>query len=199
MGALDFPSPFLLLLLLFLFVHAAHGLQPGCENVVASPDGSTLRIMHVFNPCSPFKPQRPMSWEESVLQMQANDQARMQYLSSLAVAPAARGSRTSVPIAPGQQLIQRPNYIVQAKFGTPPQPMYVALDTGNDVAWIPCSGCLGCLGPTSFDPKKSTTFKPIPCQAPLCKQVIRPFLLFRKIIVHIHAPSRASYLVPQLF
>uniref|UniRef100_A0A164VG94 Peptidase A1 domain-containing protein n=1 Tax=Daucus carota subsp. sativus TaxID=79200 RepID=A0A164VG94_DAUCS len=130
--------------------------------------GSTLQVFHVFSPCSPFRPQKSISWEESVLQMQSEDKTRLLYLSSLAVA-----KKQVVPIASGRGLIQSPTYIVRALVGTPPQTFLMAVDTSSDAAWVPCSGCIGCPSST-FASEQSTSFKTLGCEAPQCKQVLNP-------------------------
>ncbi|KAA8519103.1 hypothetical protein F0562_013359 [Nyssa sinensis] len=147
-----------------LFLSVAQGLNTNCD---IPEHGANLRLYHVYSPCSPFRPSEPVSWEESVVQMQAKDQARLQYLSSLVA------GKSVVPIAAGRQIIQSPTYIVKAKVGTPPQTMLMALDTSNDAAWIPCTGCVGCSS-TVFAPPQSTTFKTLGCQADQCKQVPNP-------------------------
>ncbi|XP_022764736.1 aspartyl protease AED3-like [Durio zibethinus] len=150
--------------LVFLFFSLAQGLNPICDT---QDHGSNLQVFHIYSPCSPFKPSRALSWEEDVLQMQAKDQARLQYLSSLVA------KKSVVPVASGRQIVQSPTYIVRAKIGTPPQTMLMAMDTSNDAAWIPCTGCLGCAS-SVFDNAKSTTFKTLGCQAAQCKQVPNP-------------------------
>lgn len=128
--------------------------------------GSTLQVFHVYSPCSPFKPTKPVSWEESVLQMQAQDQARLnQLLSSKVVA-----RKSVAPIASGRQIVQSPTYIVRANVGTPPQTLLMAVDTSNDAAWIPCNGCVGCSS-VVFNSGSSSTFNPLGCDAAQCKQV----------------------------
>ncbi|KAK9283623.1 hypothetical protein L1049_011873 [Liquidambar formosana] len=153
------------LLLSFLFLSlVVQGLDPKCD----TPDqGSTLKVLHVYSPCSPFRPPKPLSWEESVLQMLAEDQARLQFLSSLVA------KKSIVPIASGRQITQSPTYIVRTQIGTPPQTMLMAMDTSNDAAWVPCAGCLGCSSAV-FTSAKSTTFKNLGCQDPQCKQVPNP-------------------------
>ncbi|KAK2968889.1 hypothetical protein RJ640_025496 [Escallonia rubra] len=147
---------------LLFFLTLAHGLSPKCN----TPDkGSTLQVLHVFSPCSPFRPPTPLSWEESVLQMQSDDKTRLLYLSTLVA------GKSVVPIASGRQIIQSPTYIVRATVGTPPQTMLMAVDTSNDAAWVPCTGCVGCSSAV-FNPAKSTSFKPLGCQDAQCKQVI---------------------------
>ncbi|KAK7314164.1 hypothetical protein VNO77_39376 [Canavalia gladiata] len=158
-------TPLLFTSLVLLFLYLAKGLNGKCEG---EDDGSTLKVFHVFSPCSPFRPSKGMSWEESVLQMEAKDQARMEYLSSLVA------KRSIVPIASGRQITQSPTYIVKAKIGTPAQRFLMAMDTSNDVAWIPCTACVGCKTTTLFSPSKSTTFNKLPCSSPQCKQVRNP-------------------------
>lgn len=97
--------------------------------------------------------------------MAAKDPQRIAYLSSLV---SQKGS--SVPIAPGQQVLNVGNYLVRAKIGTPGQLMFMVLDTSNDVAWVPCTGCNGCSS-TLFAPNTSTTYGPLDCSVPECSQV----------------------------
>jgi len=157
-------SPILTPLVLFLLFSLAKGQNPKCD---VHDHGSTLKVFHVFSPCSPFRPSEGMSWEESVLQLQAKDQDRMQYLSNLVA------RRSIVPIASGREITQSPTYIVKAKIGTPAQTLLLAMDTSNDAAWLPCTSCVGCSTLKPFAPAKSTTFKTLPCSASQCKQVMR--------------------------
>lgn len=48
--------------------------------------------------------------------------------------------------------------------------MFMVLDTSNDAAWVPCSGCIGCSG-TTFAPNTSTSFGSMDCTMPECSQV----------------------------
>jgi Xylanase inhibitor N-terminal/Xylanase inhibitor C-terminal len=92
------------------------------------------------------------------------------HLSSSAIA-----RRSFVPIAPGRQLLQIPNYVVRAQIGTPPQSFLLAIDTSNDATWIPCTSCVGCPSNSpSFSPSRSTTFRPISCGSSQCSQVPNP-------------------------
>ncbi|KAK6163083.1 hypothetical protein DH2020_002924 [Rehmannia glutinosa] len=155
----------LLFSLAILFFPLAQGLQtPNCN---VADQGSTLQVFHVNSPCSPFRPKTPLSWADTVLQMQSNDKARLLYFSSLVA------GRSIVPISSGRAVSQNPTYIVRAKIGTPAQTLLVAVDTSNDAAWFPCSGCVGCSSAT-FNSAKSSTFKPLPCGAQQCKQVPNP-------------------------
>lgn len=160
----------LLLSVAILFFITVTCAQPLHSRTCDAPDqGSTLQVLHVDSPCSPFRAKTPLSWQDSVLKMQSNDKARLQYLSSLLAA--ATGRRKSiVPLASGRAVTQNPTYIVRAKIGTPAQTMFLAVDTSNDAAWIPCTACSGCSS-TVFDPSQSTTFRNVSCGAPQCNQV----------------------------
>ncbi|KAF7138171.1 hypothetical protein RHSIM_Rhsim07G0067500 [Rhododendron simsii] len=166
--------PLLLSLLSLLSLSPpSHSLTPSSSPCTAPDHSSTLQVFHVSSPCSPFKPppqQQPTSWQDSILQIQSQDQDRLQYLSSLA----AIGRKSVVPIASGRQIVQSATYVVRAKIGTPAQTFLMAVDTGNDAAWVPCSGCVGCPSSTSFSSGKSTSYKPLGCQDAQCKQVPNP-------------------------
>ncbi|XP_030465670.1 aspartyl protease AED3-like [Syzygium oleosum] len=153
-------------LLLLLLSTSSQAQTPKCS---VQDQGSTLEVFHIYSPCSPFRPSTPsLSWEESILQMQQKDQARLQFLSSLVV------RRSVVPVASGRQIIQSPTYILRAKIGTPPQTLLMAMDTSNDAAWVPCSGCVGCPSSVAFASAESTTYKNLPCKSPQCSQVSNP-------------------------
>ncbi|XP_010276658.1 PREDICTED: aspartyl protease AED3-like [Nelumbo nucifera] len=162
-------TPFLFLLSsLLLTLLSIYPSQGSDDHKCDFPDhDSTLPVMHIYSPCSPFRPPKALSWEQTVLDMAARDEARLQYLSSLVA------GRSVVPIASGRQLLQTPTYIVRTKIGTPAQTLLMAMDTSSDVAWIPCTGCVGC-SPNVFSTGKSTTYKAVGCQAPQCKQVPNP-------------------------
>ncbi|XP_027343923.1 aspartyl protease AED3-like [Abrus precatorius] len=157
-------SPLFIVLILLMFFSLGQGLNPKCDT---KDEGSTLKVYHVFSPCSPFRPTKALSWEESVLEMQAKDQARLQFLASLVA------GKSIVPIASGRQITQSPTYIVRAKIGTPPQALLLAMDTSNDAAWIPCTACDGCSS-TLFSPENSSSFKNVICGSPQCTQVPNP-------------------------
>ncbi|KAI6670289.1 hypothetical protein NL676_005174 [Syzygium grande] len=145
----------------------AQGLNP---NQCDLPNhGSTLQVFHVNSPCSPLRPPKVMPWEDTVLQLQEKDQVRLQFLSSSLVA-----KKSVVPIAPGRQILQSATYVVKVQIGTPAQSMLMAVDTSNDAAWVPCSGCVGCSSSVVLDYAKSTSFKSLDCQASQCKQVPNP-------------------------
>ncbi|XP_057978762.1 aspartyl protease AED3 isoform X2 [Malania oleifera] len=161
--------PSLIFSSLALLLVCVSGLGPRCARLNQGSSRSTLQVMHVNSPCSPFRPLKPISWEDSVLQTLTEDQARVLYLASLV----AR-KKTNLPISSGKLTYQSPTYIVEAKIGTPPQTMHMAMDTGNDVSWVPCTGCVGCSSSTVFNSTNSSSYKGVGCNDDRCKQVPNP-------------------------
>ncbi|XP_062186532.1 aspartyl protease AED3-like [Phragmites australis] len=148
-----------------LLATGATASHPSCP--ATPPDtGTTLQVSHAFGPCSPLGPEAAApSWTGFLADQAARDASRLLYLDSLAV-----GGRAYAPIASGRQLLQTPTYVVRARLGTPPQQLLLAVDTSNDAAWIPCSGCAGCPTSTPFNPAASTSYRLVPCGSPLCTQ-----------------------------
>ncbi|KAM7260448.1 hypothetical protein ACFE04_016189 [Oxalis oulophora] len=126
-------------------------------------DGSDLSVIPFFGKCSPFDPLKPVPWANTVMNMAGNDPQRLMYLAQKV---------TSVPIASGQTVLNIGNYVVRAKMGTPGQLMFMVLDISNDAVWLPCSGCLGCSGTTSFKPNVSSTYRSLGCATPQCTQFV---------------------------
>ncbi|KAL4334886.1 hypothetical protein GQ457_07G024110 [Hibiscus cannabinus] len=131
----------------------------------SQPDNSDLSVIPIYGKCSPFNPPKPESWVSTIINMASKDPARVQYLSSLVAQKS-----TAVPIASGQQVLTIGNYVVKVKLGTPGQTMFMVLDTSNDVAWAPCSGCTGC-STTTFSPNASSSYGSLDCSLPQCTQV----------------------------
>ncbi|KAI3448804.1 hypothetical protein Pfo_005469 [Paulownia fortunei] len=149
----------------FLFICLSTACNAAFDPCSSSKSGSDLSVIHIYGKCSPFNPPKPASsWVNTVLNMASSDPERVSYLSSLVAQ-----KPTSVPIAPGQ-VINIGNYVLRAKIGTPGQLMFMVLDTSNDAAWIPCSGCIGCSS-TVFAPNTSSTYGLLDCSVPECTQV----------------------------
>ncbi|GMI89644.1 hypothetical protein like AT1G09750 [Hibiscus trionum] len=144
------------ILFLALLISSTKALDP-CGS---QPDDSDLSIIPIYGKCSPFNPPKPDSWLETVINMALKDPARVKYLSSLVAQ-----KTTAVPIASGQQVLNIGNYVVRVKIGTPGQLMFMVLDTSNDVAWVPCSGCTRCSA-TTFSPNTSTSYGLLDCSLP---------------------------------
>ncbi|WCJ41407.1 Eukaryotic aspartyl protease family protein [Euphorbia peplus] len=142
-------------LLFSLLIITTKALDP-CDN-------SDLSIIPVYSKCSPFAFTRLKddSLANTILHLASKDPQRLNYLSAQMT--------TSVPIAPGQQLLNIGNYLVRVKLGTPGQIMLMVLDTSNDASWVPCSGCTGC-STTTFSTNTSSTYGSLDCSMAQCTQ-----------------------------
>ncbi|CAN6485953.1 unnamed protein product [Victoria cruziana] len=113
-------------------------------------------------------PSHPRNSIPSFDQINAQDKNRLIYLDNLI-------KKTSVPIVSGRAFQQAGNYLVRANVGTPGQTLLMVMDTSNDAAWIPCSGCNGCSSQNLFTLDQSSTYKPLRCGAPQCRQAANWF------------------------
>lgn len=64
-------------------------------------------------------------------------------------------------------------YFTRLGVGTPPRYTYMVLDTGSDIMWSQCLPCSKCYTQTDplFNPKASSSYRHVPCAAPLCKKL----------------------------
>ncbi|KNA18017.1 hypothetical protein SOVF_074140 [Spinacia oleracea] len=62
------------------------------------------------------------------------------------------------------------DYLVKMVIGNPPVDLYAIADTGSDLIWVQCKACDVCYSQTTemFDPKKSSSFKTLPCNSTFC-------------------------------
>ncbi|KAG6601659.1 Aspartic proteinase nepenthesin-1, partial [Cucurbita argyrosperma subsp. sororia] len=72
------------------------------------------------------------------------------------------------PISPGGG-----EYVMSVSIGTPPVAYVAIADTGSDPAWTQCMPCKKCYPQAKpiFDPKKSTSFRHVPCTSNTCQSV----------------------------
>lgn len=61
-------------------------------------------------------------------------------------------------------------YLMKYSIGTPPVRTLGVADTGSDLTWTQCLPCKNCFKQQSrfFNPKKSSTYKPLPCHSKMC-------------------------------
>ncbi|KAJ4771506.1 Eukaryotic aspartyl protease family protein [Rhynchospora pubera] len=67
-------------------------------------------------------------------------------------------------------------YFTRIGIGTPPTQSLFVLDTGSDVVWVQCAPCRQCYNQTGriFNPRKSRSYRSVPCTAPLCHRLDLP-------------------------
>ncbi|CAH8307453.1 unnamed protein product [Eruca vesicaria subsp. sativa] len=64
-------------------------------------------------------------------------------------------------------------YLMNISLGTPPFPILAIADTGSDLIWTQCTPCKNCYHQKAplFAPKKSSTFKKLPCSSRQCRSL----------------------------
>ncbi|XP_072954678.1 probable aspartic protease At2g35615 [Typha angustifolia] len=82
------------------------------------------------------------------------------------VALSAAGIRSPLKLVTGE-------YLMKVLIGTPPQPMYLLIDSGSDLIWTQCLPCRRCYNQSYaiFDPRKSSTFGYFDCPSNPCDEV----------------------------
>lgn len=126
-------------------------------------------LIHINSECSPFRPPN-RTWESLMSDKIRADANRLtSRLSKL------EDANAKVPVSSGSG-----EYIIQVDFGTPKQSIYALIDTGSDVAWIPCKQCKGCHSSATppFDPAMSSSYKSLACDSQACQQGNRSQELF---------------------
>ncbi|XP_039827513.1 aspartic proteinase nepenthesin-1-like [Panicum virgatum] len=88
----------------------------------------------------------------------------------------SRGAPASARVDPGAYtgVVPDTEYLVHLAIGTPPQPVQLTLDTGSDLVWTQCRPCPVCFAQTLpyFDPSNSSTFGALPCDSPMCDDLV---------------------------
>ncbi|KAK4488670.1 hypothetical protein RD792_004441 [Penstemon davidsonii] len=80
-------------------------------------------------------------------------------------------SKCSKNVPVSQIVSDSGEYIMSYSIGTPAIPSLGIADTGSDIIWTQCKPCSQCFNQTLpfFEPKKSSTYKTIPCSSDSCK------------------------------
>ncbi|KAH6813017.1 hypothetical protein C2S51_022035 [Perilla frutescens var. frutescens] len=76
--------------------------------------------------------------------------------------------------APIDILSDKGEYLMKFSIGTPPVETLAVADTGSDLTWIQCKPCTQCFRQKAplFEPKLSSTYKPITCTSSLCNALL---------------------------
>uniref|UniRef100_A0A0D6QRY4 Peptidase A1 domain-containing protein n=1 Tax=Araucaria cunninghamii TaxID=56994 RepID=A0A0D6QRY4_ARACU len=148
-----------------------------CSSSQAEESKSTFSLVHINGHCSPFRAP-DSTWSSSVLKSIEGDARRYRAILQRRVSLLASTTPTVsteddanvpvTPMAPGQAA----NYIIKLGFGTPARSLYTVIDTGSNLAWIPCTTCSNCPQSQQFDPSKSSTFKLLGCSSPQCQALV---------------------------
>ncbi|XP_010267877.1 PREDICTED: aspartic proteinase nepenthesin-1-like [Nelumbo nucifera] len=155
---------------LFVYVFTLSLLQ---YSTIAKTTGFSLELLHRDSPLSPLYPGNLTRLQRLQRLVKISD-ARMNYLKS---AMAIETSNTTV-----QPDMIRPKvgadtypflYVVRIGIGTPYKGYNLIMDTGSELIWTQCQPCSSCFAQKDpiFDPRQSQSYRKLPCQHPLCKNL----------------------------
>ncbi|CAL5038213.1 unnamed protein product [Urochloa decumbens] len=115
--------------------------------------------------------------EPSLAETLRRDEARRNHIIGRSVRQMAVQSPNNGVVVPAElgYSVDSLEYVVTVGFGTPAVPQTVLIDSGSDFAWIQCKPCgSGNCDPQKdpmFDPRKSSTYTPIPCNSDACRSI----------------------------
>ncbi|KAK1664169.1 hypothetical protein QYE76_052328 [Lolium multiflorum] len=141
-----------------------------CFNVSVTtprPDRAVVPLVHRHGPCAPSQSTIKTSFAQAL----RRSRARADYIMSRATTQEEDG-KVSIPAHLGDS-VGSLEYVVKLGLGTPAVEQVVLMDTGSDLSWVQCKPCNSsdCYPQKDplFDPSKSSTYAPIPCDSALCK------------------------------
>ncbi|VAI84424.1 unnamed protein product [Triticum turgidum subsp. durum] len=149
------------------------------STVTPRPNGAAVPLVHRHGPCAKSpSTDKPASFAEAL----HRSRVRANYIMSRALR--GRGTTTtkkmqdqeegkvSIPAHLGTS-VDSQEYVVMLGLGTPAVEQVLLLDTGSDLSWVQCAPCnsTDCYPQKDplFDPRKSSTYAPIPCGSDVCK------------------------------
>lgn len=133
-----------------------------------------MPLAHRHGPCAPAT---TSSWP-SLAERLRRDRARRDHITRKAKASGRTTtlSDVSIPTSLGAA-VDSLEYVVTLGIGTPAVQQTVLIDTGSDLSWVQCAPCNSttCYPQKDplFDPSRSSTYAPIPCNTDACRDLTR--------------------------
>ncbi|RZB77782.1 Aspartic proteinase CDR1 [Glycine soja] len=86
------------------------------------------------------------------------------------------------------------DYLMKLTLGTPPVDVYGLVDTGSFLVWAQCTPCYGCYKQKSsmFEPLRSNTYTPIPCDSEECNSLFGNSCSPQKLCAYSYAYADSS-------
>lgn len=129
------------------------------SSILAASLGFTVDLIHRDSILSPLHNPTKTHWERLHDALRRST-SRARYFD----VSASRAMVQSPVIA------AKGEYLMNISIGSPPLILLGIADTGSDLTWTQCKPCVQCYKQRLplFDPKKSSSYKKIPCGSPLC-------------------------------
>ena len=120
----------------------------------------TIDLIHYDSPKSPFFNSSETFYDRVLRDIRQSDSRIIEYLLS---SSATLGDISSIV----QTRPSGAGYLMSISLGTPPVQFWAILDTGGHLTWnTACDSTIG-----SYDPSRSSTYKPVPYDSRMCQQV----------------------------
>ncbi|XP_048542489.1 aspartyl protease AED1-like [Triticum urartu] len=143
--------------------------------------GAAVPLVHRHGPCAKSpSTDKPSSFAEAL----HRSRVRADYIMSRALR--GRGTTTIMEMQEQKEgkvsipahldtSVDSQEYVVTLGLGTPAVEQVLLMDTGSDLSWVQCAPCnsTDCYPQKDplFDPRKSSTYAPIPCGSDICKRL----------------------------
>ncbi|EMS65741.1 Aspartic proteinase nepenthesin-2 [Triticum urartu] len=139
------------------------------STVAPRPNGAAVPLVHRHGPCAKSpSTDKPSSFVEAL----RRSRVRADYVMSTMQMQDQEEGEVSIPAHLGT-FVDSQEYVVTLGLGTPAVEQVLLLDTGSDLSWVQCAPCNSsdCYLQKDplFDPRKSSTYAPIPCGSDVCK------------------------------
>ncbi|KAF7107686.1 hypothetical protein CFC21_108281 [Triticum aestivum] len=139
------------------------------STVAPRPNGAAVPLVHRHGPCAKSpSTDKPSSFAETL----RRSRVRADYVMSTMQMQDQEEGKVSIPAHLGT-FVDSQEYVVTLGLGTPAVEQVLLLDTGSDLSWVQCAPCnsTDCYPQKDplFDPRKSSTYAPIPCGSDVCK------------------------------
>ncbi|TVU11474.1 hypothetical protein EJB05_45062, partial [Eragrostis curvula] len=130
----------------------------------------SMPLVHRYGPCAPWQ---PTDDKPSLTETLHRNRARWSYIMSMN--NTRHGEKAVLMPTHLGNYVDSLEYIVTVGYGTPAVEQVVLLDTGSSLSWVQCKPCNpGACSPQKdplFDPSRSSTYKPVPCNSDVCRRL----------------------------
>ncbi|KAI4332290.1 hypothetical protein L6164_017212 [Bauhinia variegata] len=129
--------------------------------------GFSVELIHRDSPKSPFYNPKETPFDKVTKALRRSINRANHFFPSSAV---------STDSAESDVIPNHGEYLMSYSVGTPPFEILGIADTGSDLIWSQCQPCTQCYNQTGplFDPKKSSTYRNLPCSSEQCQSLEQP-------------------------
>ncbi|CAD6339485.1 unnamed protein product [Miscanthus lutarioriparius] len=146
------------------------------SRVRLDPESNTVFVplVHLHGPCAATQSSDKPSFSERLRRSRARSKYIMSRVSKGMEGTTRDDASVSIPTHLGGS-VDSLEYVVTVGLGTPAVSQVLLMDTGSDLSWVQCKPCNSttCYPQNDplFDPSKSSTYAPVPCNTDACRNL----------------------------